>query len=240
VKRNFLSAGQQQPTDKESNLIFCRIQKGRALTMRIDLKPYIFNITLLCLILMLPGCGPKVVKQKVYIPPAIELKTYGRVGIFIFDCNAKGNLDRLMTQQFIEAIQQLQPGTPVLELGNLPGPVNPNYLKGLKQAQSVDVVFTGMIDVAKIKPKIGLATFTSLSVEADVEATLTMKLYETTAGSSLWTRSGFSKQTVAQISIAKGMGGSFSSSDPESAYGALSQSLIEQMLDDFSPHYEYR
>lgn len=190
-------------------------------------------------IISMIGCGPRVVQQKVLVPPRIDLKSYGRVGIYTFDCNKKGNLDRLCTQKFIERIQSLQPGTPIIELGVSPGTANPPLLQTIKQ-RGVDIVFMGSIDISNIKPTIGGAFLKTMTVEAEVEANLSIKLYETAFGASLLTKSGYSKRTVGHISLIKGSGGSFSASDPEKAYGGLVQNLINQVVDDFSAHYEYR
>lgn len=201
---------------------------------------YRYVKVLVCIgVIIMIGCGPRVVQQKVLVPPRIDLKSYGRVGIYTFDCNKKGNLDRLCTQKFIERIQSLQPGTPIIELGVSPGTANPQLLQTIKQ-RGVDIVFMGVIDVSNIKPTLGGSFLKTMTVEADVEANLSIKLYETGFGASLLTKSGSSKRTVGHISLIKGGGGSFSAGDPEKAYGPLVEDLINQVVDDFSSHYEYR
>ena len=194
---------------------------------------YTTALFLLPLLTVMYGCAPKVLA-----PPRMDLKNYGRVGIYAFEGNAKGKLNQLATQKLIETIQYYQPGTPIIELGSSQGNMDPQQLQALKETRGIDVVIGGELKVSDVKPRLNIgAILSSISIEANIDATMLVKLYETQGGATIWTRSGRANQNVGQISFSKISGPSFEASDPEAAYGSLVQHLINQVTDDFASHW---
>lgn len=188
---------------------------------------HLLGIVLL-FVIVLSGCVPKVL-----VPPRVDLKSYGKIGVFTFTCDARGKLGRLATQRFIETILYLQPGVQIIELGKTSEDLTVQQLKEIKQENGLDGVITGILKVSNVKPKIDIsALLSSMTVQANVEANLTVKLYQTEGGLTLWTRSGYANQNVAQVTIMKGRGTSFEANDPENAYGALVNNLINQVSHD--------
>jgi hypothetical protein len=193
------------------------------------------RLSLGALALFLAGlsCAPRVL-----VPPRVQLEQYGTVGIATFSSNTEGDLARLSTQSFIEAIQTSQVGVPVLELGDSPIDIDPTWLKKMKNERGVDAIIVGNIDVSDVKPSLNIsALLTSMSVKAEVEATLQVKLYSTEDGATIWTRSGSAAKKVGHVTVAKGRSPSFSASDPEGAYGELINSLVFFVTDDLRSHY---
>ncbi len=60
------------------------------------------------------GCSNSVL---VTVPPKMDLKPYGTLGILEFTSNADPAISHFATQRFQEHVQGAYPGTPILELG---------------------------------------------------------------------------------------------------------------------------
>jgi len=190
---------------------------------------------------LLLGCGPKVM-----VPPSIDLKVYENVGMIEFSSNAEGKLPQFVTLKFLEMIQSSQPGLRVLELGT-----KERVLKSVQRSQldlkaiqdigkhyNVDVIITGHLDITDVKPKVHLSTFIkSMQVQADVEASLNARLFETSNGATLWTGSSQGKETVAHVSLVANGPAHFDARDPENAYGKLVKGLVKKVTRDLRVRY---
>ena len=77
----------------------------------------------------------------------------------------------------------------------------------------------------------------SINISADVEATLTARLFETQSGATLWTQSARANESVAQVGYRKGGPVKFGANDPESAYGKLVGGLVYAVTTDFRVSY---
>ena len=186
-------------------------------------------------------CGPKVM-----VPPRITLKTYGNIGMIEFSSAAKGNLQQFATQEFLETIQESQPGLRILELGEQEqvlkairhNDLDLEAIQAIGEKYNVDAIIAGQLDVTDIKPKVRLSTvLRSMSAEADVEAFITVKLFETENGATVWTSSARGKETVAHVTIFSDGPAFFDADDPENAYGKLIHSLVKEITRDFRVRY---
>jgi hypothetical protein len=188
------------------------------------------------------GCGG----QKVLIPPRIDLKTYGTIGMIQFETNSKGNIAEYTSQKVLRALQEAQPGTPVVEMGTMQtvlSAVNRNSLdietiKLVAAKYGIGGLITGKLDVEKVKPSVNISTIIKeLGVSAYVEATLSAKLVEAQSGATVWSNSIQGREKVASVGI---MGGDiyFNAKDPEKAYGNMVKRLIRVISDDFWAHWE--
>ncbi len=204
----------------------------------------ILHSALVIFVYLVFGCAPR---QTIMIPPRIDLKAYHAIGVIEFSSNARGSLQKFASQQFIREIQSSQPGVRVLELGNEAQVLQSiqrsafdlEAIKALGKKYHVDSVFIGYLDVTKVKPNIHLSSLlTSMSVEADVEASLSAKLYETQVGATLWTDSARTYETVAHVSISSDYPVDFGAQDPENAYGRLVNALVYRVTRDFRVRYE--
>jgi hypothetical protein len=114
--------------------------------------PLFSGISILMLLL---ACGPKVM-----IPPKVELRTYGNVGIIGFGCDAEGNLSECLTQRLLEAITESQKGVHIVELGSeeqvllavQSDRIDSAAVQKIGQKYGVDVLITGYVDVVELTP----------------------------------------------------------------------------------------
>jgi hypothetical protein len=181
------------------------------------------------------------------VPPAIDLLQLQVIGLATFDCNQEGSLDEYTTQVFLETILSNQPGIRVLELGPESellsragfSQMGPEALQAMGSASGVATLFVGSLTVDSVKPKVDLSTLVGqLSVRAEVEATFTARLFETSSGATLWTASAKHKRTVGQVSAFRDGSIFFDADDPEEAYGDLVESLVYDVSTDFRVTYQ--
>ncbi len=224
-------------------MTLCRTKIFRCMTNR--------NIIILVSILAIAvsiffGCSHR---EKVIIPPKMDLRSYGTVGIIDFASTAKKDLRPYVTQRYIQALQTAQPGVRVLELGESEqvlqklklDKINPDAVRAIGKAYHVDVLIFGQLAVSEPKPNFRLSsTWESMQARADVEASLLTKLWETKSGATLWTRSSRRTQNVASIKADTGGNISLGATDPEDTYGKLVPTLVHDNTTDFRSTYEYR
>jgi hypothetical protein len=188
------------------------------------------------------GCGG----TKTLMPPRIDLQAFRRIGLVEFSSNTKGQLQTLASQDFIQTMQASQPGVPVLELGKQDrvldaigrDKVDPEAIRAIGRKFDVDAVIIGDLEVTDVKPRIDVKqVFSSLAVQADVEAALTTRLMEVGSGATVWTRSARSKETVANAGVNKQGDVHFGATDPETTYGCLIQNLVRHVTQDFRPYW---
>ncbi len=206
--------------------------------MKRQLHPYILGMALAALV----GCA----SPKVLVPPRMELSVYHSVGLIVFTSNAKGGLAEYTTQQFMQSVQTGQPGVRILELGDAErvlqaiGHTELNFeaMRAIGAKWGVDAVFAGHLDVTDLKPQIDVRSLlTTLSLQADVEAGLRMRLVETASGATVWTRGAHGKAPVALVHARSRGPVEFGAQDPEEAYGKLVHQLVNRITHDFRAHW---
>ena len=189
----------------------------------------------------LSGCGG----TRTLMPARIDLQAFRKIGLVEFSSNGKGQLQKVASQDFIQAVQSSQPGVPVLELGgqNLVlgaigrDKVDSEAIRAIGKKFDVDAVIVGDLEVTDVKPRLNVTqAFTSVDVQADVEAALTTRLMDAGTGATVWTRSARSKESLANAGFSQG-DVHFGASDPETAYGSLIQSLVHHVTQDFRPYW---
>jgi len=195
----------------------------------------------LAIVLAVMGCGPKMM-----FPPEVDLREYESVGLIDFSCEYEGELGRFLTQKFLEEISESQRGLRIIELGSLDdvleavgrSKLDPETVQEIGIKYNLNSVITGNLDISDIKPKISLSAIVRhMSVEAEVEAALAVKLQDTERGATIWTDSAQEKRTVAHVSVFSGGPVIFDAKDPEEAYGDLAESLIEEVTSDLRVSY---
>ena len=188
------------------------------------------------------GCSKRVTVE---VPPRVNLTSFDVIGIVQFETDAEGKLAAFTTQRFVETVQHAQPGVRMLELGSAGEvleaighhEIDFRAIKAMKEHFGVDAVVVGELIVDDIRPNIDLQSMMStMSVSAEVDAFLAVRMYETAMGSTIWTRSTNRTSTVAHVGVG---GGSidFDAQDPERAYGALADALVQDVTRDFRVTY---
>jgi hypothetical protein len=196
---------------------------------------------ILALALLSLSCGPKVL-----IPPRVDLKPYGTLGLIQLESNAKGNLAEYTSQRLLRSVQEAQPGTPVIELGTMShvlgaigrGELDIEAIKLLNTKYGIGAVVAGKLDVQKVKPSIKIgALLQNMTVSAFVEATLMARLLETNNGATVWSNSAQGRENVASVSLMKGDTW-FDAKEPDKAYGNLVDQLVSVITADFWSHWK--
>ncbi len=196
------------------------------------------------LAVLLVACGTRVL-----VPARVDLGAYPRIGLVGFSSNSTGSLAQHASQRFVESVQEARAGTTLLELGSEAevlreiGRTRLDFeaARAIGAKWGVDAVFTGQLDVAPVAPRVRLASGNeALSVQAEVRASLHVKLLEARSGATAWTRSGSATRSVAHVRVANRGPIDFDAGDPERAYGDLVGALVSQLTGDFTPRWERR
>jgi hypothetical protein len=177
------------------------------------------------------------------VPPRVDLKPYGTIGIVEFISNR----DRATTQamrRFEEQVQEAQPGTRFLELGSrdavLAGVAssefNPESLRRIGQKYGVKALVLGEVVYSEPRSDIKVADITRLEggVRSELRADISGRLLETASGASVWTRSIWTKRQLGSldVSAARGVSGSLAKSDPREE---MLTTLVYHLTHDFRP-----
>jgi hypothetical protein len=195
--------------------------------------------TIISLVLLSLGlaCG-----SKVMVPPRIDLREHEVIGIINFTFSSRGNLGDFATRKFTEAARQDQGLVRIIPLGSEIEilktigyeQLNQAAIKAIGEEQNLKTILTGELVVSDIRPNIQITPGLGfLSISAEVDATLSVQMFETSTGASLWSSSASDTRTVGNISIFGGKNFAFDAKDPEKAYGNLINSLVTQVTRDF-------
>lgn len=193
------------------------------------------------------GCKSNYVTITEPVPPRVNLGQYQAIGLVTFGSkNADQELRDYCTQEFLRTLQEAQPGTRVIELGTEQEVFasagtkkwDKATLQSTQDMHGVDVMVVGRFEVKQAGPEIELSTFTkTLSVEQNVDATLSTKLVETQSGATLWSDSSKTRATVAGATFNHRGKGGFGATDPKAVYGEMVGCLVNEVVDDFRVTY---
>ncbi len=186
------------------------------------------------------GCASTVL---VPVPPRMDLKSYGTVGIVEFASNSDRAVNVSATRQFQERIQAAQPGTRFIELGNRDamlaavggGPLDADALRKIGKKYGVAAIFLGDIAYSDPKTDVKISDLTKLEggVRTEVRADISSRLMETTTGASVWSNSAWVKRQIGRVNVAdQGMNVAVSKSNPREE---MVPALVYQLTHDFRP-----
>jgi len=188
------------------------------------------------------GCS----STKVLIPPRVDLARYGTIGMIEFTSMDDPHLAGEVSREFLAAIQEAQPGTPVLELGKQAGilhsirsdDLDPPTIRAIGEKYKVDAIVVGMLGAQEVKPKLAVGGLDAISASAEMEGLLDARIFDTKSGATIWTRAARAKEQVARVDLSiEGIAGVGANSPGESK-NRLVQSLVERATVDFWPHWE--
>jgi hypothetical protein len=199
------------------------------------------GIALLWSLALLWGCTHT---ELVPVPPRLDLKSYGTLGIVEFSSNADAAINVHATRQFQEQIQSAQPGTRFVALGSREAvlaavggrQLDVESLKKIGEKYGVDAVFVGDIIYSDPKTDIKISDLTKLdgSVHTEVRGDISSSLMETRSGASVWSSSAWAKRQIGRLSVSadQGVSGAMSNENPRDE---MVQSLVYYLTQDFRP-----
>ena len=192
---------------------------------------------------LVSGCSSTVL---VSVPPRVDLKGYGTLGVVDFASNSSGAVGARATQQLQEQIQSAQPGTRFIELGSretVLAAVGRNQLdadaaKRIGKKYGVDAVFLGEIAYSDPKTDVRVNDLAKLDagLRTEVKGDISARLVETASGASVWSNSGWVRRQVGRVNVSEqGISGSMTKSDPREE---MVPALVYQLTHDFRPPAE--
>ena len=178
------------------------------------------------------------------VPPRVDLKPYGTIGIVDFISNGDRATSTQAMRQFEEQVQEAQPGTRFLELGSrdavLAGVAssefNPESLRRIGQKYGVKAVVLGEVVYSEPRTDIKVADITRLEggVRSELRADISGRLLETATGAGVWTRSAWTKRQLSSLNVSaqRGVSGSLAKTDPREE---MLTTLVYHLTHDFRP-----
>jgi hypothetical protein len=204
-----------------------------------------FFAPILLAFFLVGGCSSTVL---VTVPPRVDLKGYGTLGVVDFTSNSSGAVGARATQQLQEQVQAAQPGTRFVDLGSreaVLAAVGRNQLdadaaKRIGKRYGVDAVFLGEIAYSDPKTDVRVNDLAKLDagLRTEVRGDISARLVETASGASVWSNSGWVRRQVGRVNVSEqGISGSMTKSDPREE---MVPALVYQLTHDFRPTTERR
>ena len=213
----------------------------KPMTRTLRWQPWVALAILLGAAVLLSACA----KPRVLVPPRLELAERQPVGLVTFTIeNARGALQDVATQRFLQEIFNGQPGVEVLELGEAEPllaaagetELNAEVARMLGEEHGIPAVFVGHLRVGDVTPRGQLRGLRLPSLEATVQVDLTVRLLSTSSGATVWSATNRAEERVGHLAI---LGGQvdFSAENPNEAYGRLVEVLVYDLTRDLRPHW---
>ncbi len=179
------------------------------------------------------------------VPPAVNLLDYGDIGLVTFQVeNAKGELDQLGTQLFLQEVQRSQ-RVPVVEFGKSDevlarigkSAFGLEAAKAIGEEYGVHAFFMGDIKISKVKPQVDLlgALGDGVAVRAKFDIFVTVRLISTDTGATLWTESTERQGTVGLFNMGPDQVPYFGLRDKNEAMNNLLREIMHRLTWDFRP-----
>lgn len=185
------------------------------------------------------GCSST---ELVSVPPRMDLKSYGTLGVVEFASNSDSTINTYATRQLQAHIQAAQPGTPFLELGSREAVLaavganqfDADTLKKIGDKYGVAAIFLGDI-VYSEKTDVKVTDITKLQggVRTEIRGDISSRLLETRTGANVWSSSAWAKRQVGRLSVSEqGVSGGTSNSNPREE---MVPALVKHLTQDFRP-----
>lgn len=199
-----------------------------------------FRLPMLALA-MLCGCSSTVL---VPVPPRMDLKSYGTLGIIELQSSASSAVSTQATRRFQEQVQAAQPGTPFIELGRREAvlaavgssTLDADAYRKIGARYGVSAVFVGELAFSEPQAQIRVRDLAALEggVRAEMRGDISVRLHDTRSGASTWASSASAKRQIARVNVSMehGVSGSVSKTDPREEMVA---GLVVQLTHDFRP-----
>lgn len=204
------------------------------------MRTYAAFVVLLALVVQW-GCSRTIL---VPVPPRMDLKSYGTLGIIEFASNSDPAISNYATQQFQEHVQGAYPETPILELGNRETVLaavgatqfDPDAITKIGKKYGVTAVFLGDLVYSEPKTDIRVTDIKRLEggVRTEIRGDMSTKLMETQSGASVWSSSTWEKRQIGSVSLStrRGVSATVGDSNPRKD---MVPALILHLTQDFRP-----
>ena len=199
------------------------------------------GFALLLSLAMLWGCSRTVL---VPVPPRMDLKSYGTLGIVEFASNADRAVNAHATRKFQEQIQAAQPGTRFIELGDREAllaamggrQLDADALRKISERHGLAAIFLGDIAYSEPKTDIKLTDVTRLEggARTEIRGDISSRLVEARTGASVWSSSAWARRQIGRVSVSaeRGVRAEASQSNPREE---MIPALVYQLTHDFRP-----
>jgi len=178
------------------------------------------------------------------VPPRVDLRSYGTLGIVEFASNASPAIDAKATRDFQARIHSAQPGTPLKELGSREAVLaavgarqfDAEALTRIGAKYRVDAIFIGEIAYSDPETRVKINDIIRLKGSAStvIRGDITCKLVETRAGASVWSAGAWATRRIGRVSVSaeRGVSGAAESGDPRAE---MLSAMLGHLTDDFRP-----
>ena len=178
------------------------------------------------------------------VPPRMELKSYGTLGIVEFASKSDPAINARTTREFQTHIHAAQPGTRILELGTREAvlaavggrQLDADALRKIGEKYGVDAIFLGDIAYSEPKTDVSVTDFSKLegSVRTEVRGDISSRLVETRTGASVWSSSAWARRQVGRLNVSaeQGVSGTMNNSNPREE---MVPTLVYHLTQDFRP-----
>ena len=199
------------------------------------------NVLLFVVVALLSSCARTVL---VPVPPRVDLKGYGTLGIIDFGSNGERGSAGQATRHFQEQLQSAQPGTRIVELGSRDAvlaavgarELDPAALRRIGEKYGVAAVFLGDLVYSEPRTDFKVTDISKLEggVRAELRGDISSRLIEISSGANVWTRSASTRRQLGALNVSaeRGVSGGLSKSDPREE---MVPALVHQLTHDFRP-----
>ncbi|MGD2139230.1 MAG: hypothetical protein PVH25_02445 [Burkholderiales bacterium] len=180
----------------------------------------------------------------VTVPPRIDLKNVGTLGVVEFTSNASPDINAQATREFQEYIHAAQPGTRLIELGSPAkvksavgaGEFNADALRKIGEKYGVDAIFLSEISYSDPETSVKVTDISKLEggVRTIVRGDMSSKLLETRSGASIWSSGSWATERVGGLSVSAedGVDGGVRTPRPRER---MVSAMLYHLTEDFRP-----
>ena len=185
--------------------------------------------------------------QPVLAPPLVELADLGAIGMIDFTGVGPDGLAPSAGQQFLASLQSAQPGIAVLELGPREGvlaavggnALDPETLHAIGAKYRVDAILVGEVRTRESRPQVSMREMSSFTASAEMEGALSVRIFETERGATLWTTSAETRASLARVELSPFGVGDVDANQPDEVRIQIVEELVSRATADFQPRWFY-
>jgi hypothetical protein len=190
----------------------------------------------------LTGCSKSPPRERVWIPPRVDLARFGTLGMLEFSSPGDPGLGPLASREFLGALQSAQPGTPVLELADErrvlaeigAGALGPDAIRAIGERYRVDALVVGRLEAKPSAPSFAFDSSARwVTASAELAGGLDARIFDTRTGATVWTAASSAAEPLARVDLsATGVSG-LGASPADDARLRLVRSLVSGATSDF-------